>query len=658
MANIPSQKKIVGALKETGSPLSIAQLCRLLKVLAPERKTFKRGLRKMIGRKLIVKNKNGTYRLWVERISPEKKLRSSQTLSPGESLIGRLKVKGGKYKIHVLKGETREKEVYGVNEENINGAVAGELVSFQLKKSEEGKEGIVIISGTLGRSDSFASISKKFLSANDLKPNFPYKVKQEVELVEEVFKKALGNKNRIDLRAERVITIDPRGARDHDDALSLRRTPSGGWVLTVHIADVAEFVSSHSALDNEAAQRAYTNYLPWMSVPMLPEKLSTNLCSLKENEERLALSCKIHFNGGGRVTRYSFFESIICVKSFYTYEHAQKLFDSGDEYFKKFAEFARLLNKRRVDDGLMEFSFPEPKVILGEDGAPETIELTNRCEAYNWIEECMLIANQCTAKFLTKNKLPGMYRVHEFPEKEAIQELLQIETILDQLGTGNTPSLLKHSKFDEDEIRNFYLKLVNNPVSSNSGTLQLSLQRMILRTMKKAQYSVDSLGHFALGWKDYAHFTSPIRRYADLWNHRMIKLFLRGKPLDKNDLQEAIDRANSISEKELEVQKIERRGMKSSTAWILRDYIGQEFEGVVNGLDKFGIYVLLNNKILYGEGWLGLARLKDDYYEFNPEAMQTVGRRRKKVFKMGDKIKVRVASADPVSSKVDFDLVR
>lgn len=262
----------------------------------------------------------------------------------------------------------------------------------------------------------------------------------------------------------------------------------------------------------------------------------------------------------------------------------------------------------------------------------------------------MLLANQATARFLTKNKLPGLFRVHEQPDVEAVAALWASQGALHKdkgmadaiRKIGQTKSYLNPS------VQKFFIRLLGQ----EGGALPASVQRKILQSMKKAQYSAESLGHFALGWLHYAHFTSPIRRYADLWTHRVIKAYIRGGKIPRNMKIKAQDVAEQISEREISVMKVERKGLKTATAWVLRQYVGEEFVGEVSGAENFGVFVSITNP--YGEGLIPIRLLRDDFYEKDEETGHLVGRRTGARFELGDKLKVRLERSDPFTSQVDF----
>jgi ribonuclease R len=511
--------------------------------------------------------------------------------------------------------------------------------------------------------DSFKDFYKKFLKEHRLSKKFPPLPEREAA----AFKEPTMDEypHREDFRGDVVITIDPYGARDHDDAIGIVPLEDGGWIVRVHIADVAEYVTEHTGLDREAQYRAYTRYFPWKSVPMLPARLSADLCSLREGCERLALTCEVTLSSSGVVREFRFTESVVQVHKFYTYEEAWDLYQQKDPLLSTVAEVAHKLALVRKKKGLLDFDVPEPHVSLNAAGEPESMGLKERVPSYGWIEEFMLLANQCTAKWMKQQKLPGMYRVHELLELEDMYQMVDLDQLED--AAQYKPALVEairnlpvpknnvHSKYRDIYVS--FLKRVHKKHKENPSAITSSLQKKVLRTMKKAMYSTTCAGHFALGFLYYAHFTSPIRRYADLWNHRYIKQKLRKEKIPKSTAEMADSIAEKISETEVKVIKLERKSMRSAMAWILQDHVGSVFPAEVCELGDKGMAVLVQNEWLYGEGWIPLFSLRDDYYEYDERANILVGKRTKRCFSLYDPVQVRLEKVDPVLSLVEFEVL-
>jgi ribonuclease R len=531
----------------------------------------------------------------------------------------------------------------------LGNARPGDIVSARITDDEHGEK-IGKIVATLREDIPFSEVSKHFFKEYALPYGYPKQALAEAgTFPEPVFE---NYEDREDFRGLHIVTIDPSTAKDHDDAISLQRKKDGSWLLGVHIADVAEYVTPDTSIDNEAVERAFTQYLPWTAAPMLPQRLSSDLCSLLEGRERLAFSCMMEVSPEGELKGFEFVESFIKVERFYSYEEAQGAKEEGDPFLKELDAFTTVLLAKRRKDGFIDFQFPEPKVEM-ENGVPVRIYPAKRLASHSWIEECMLLANQATAHFLTKHKLPGLFRVHEQPDLDVVSELWASQgMVAKDKGMAEAFKDLDQSRGNiNPAIQNFFIRLL----SQERGALPAAVQRKILQSMKKAQYSVEPSGHFALGWLYYAHFTSPIRRYADLWTHRMIKAHVRGERVPKNMKVLAKDVAERISEREIAVMKVERKGLKTATAWVLRGHIGEEFIGEVSGLENFGIFVSIENP--FGEGLIPIRSMRDDYYEKDELTGHLVGKRTRQRFELGDKLRVRLDRSDPFTSQVDFDFL-
>ncbi len=588
--------------------------------------------------------------------------------APEKTIKGKVVVENGNYFVFPL-GEDKKSVKQGgkgakqlrlerlfIPKRFIQGTKAGALVIAEdMGEYAEhlGRVGRII--STIDTEISFPEVSRAFFKNFHLTSAYPAKALEEADAFPEPEFDPQGKRR--DYRHLHVVTIDPVTARDHDDAISLERLPNGNWQVGVHIADVAEYVKSDSSIDKEAQKRAFTQYLPWTAAPMLPHRLSSDLCSLLEGKDRFAFSCMMEVDGMGEVKHYEFVESMIRVAKFYAYEEAQKQKDEGDETLKLLDTFANILKDKRRRDGFIDFQFPEARVELDENGVPKRIYAGEHLASHSWIEECMLLANQVTAMFLTKNKIPGHFRVHEQPDLDVVSTLRNL--VGPEMGSvgaskelAKSESRLKETKgYLNPGVQQFFIHLLN----AGGKNLPVALQRKILQSMKKAQYSHLSLGHFALGWEHYAHFTSPIRRYADLWTHRVMKLFLQSKKAPAALKPKAAHIAEWVSERELEVMKVERKAMRVAVAWIFQEYIGDEFDAEISGVENFGLFVQIRNP--YGEGMIPVSRLRDDYYEKDMQTGMLVGKRKQMKFALGDKIRVRLEKSDPIAAQVDFDFL-
>lgn len=531
----------------------------------------------------------------------------------------------------------------------------GDMISVVANTSDEKTKAFEVVS-KIGEAQSFGEIVQEFYREFGVNPHYP---KKAILQAESMAKDAMQKKSdgRRELSNQWVVVIDPKGARDHDDACFVEKKPEGGWSLYVHIADVAEFVPEQTPLDEAALKRSFTQYFPWASVPMLPEVLSANICSLRQDESRKALSCKMEISTDGIITSYEFFESWIRVAQFLTYEEAMEAFAAGNGQVMLLAEVAGALNAKRKKDLIFLFDLPEPQFEMNAKGEPIAMKGRTHLASHNWIEECMLAANTCCAGFLVKNKLPGMHRVHEPPEVEEIRKVMHIyELISHVIGKDKLPPIRKIPTAPQ-EMRQLYGALLNNSELGSAAALLQHMQTKLLRTMKKANYNTSVLGHFALGWELYAHFTSPIRRYPDLWNHRLIKNCLNKRKVPGAWKTEAKDATEHINETELDIMKLERKSHRAAMAWILREYLGEVFDAQVCSIDGKGIAVFIRTEDVFGEIWNPLSRLNNDYYDYSEEEEVLVGRKNGAMIRVGDPMKVRIIRTSPGRAEIDLDFM-
>ena len=492
-------------------------------------------------------------------------------------------------------------------------------------------------------------VKEKFMNDANLPKDFPPAVKKYVDTVKAPCGKDF--KGRVDYRQLTILCIDPDGAMDHDDAISVERTPKGGYRLGVHIADVSYYVPEGSELDEEALERSYTQYLPWTAVPMLPEKLSSNVCSLHQGVDRCAFTCMMELDRNANVLSWDFHRSIVKITKSITYEQAMEMMKNGDDDIKALAEVTALLKKNRTKDGLLEFQSTEYGCKFNEKGEPEKIFPRLTDESNSWVEECMLIANNCCAKELKKRKLQGIYRIHEAPDTKDIMELYYMYPDLFK----DSPVMLRDlgkPRSGDTNLNPTAFKLYEHLVKRAAG--DETLTNRILRSMQKAHYDSNSFGHFALNWQDYAHFTSPIRRYADLWCHR--ELARKGAEINAERKNSVIEVCDLISANEVKNQKTERIAIKVCSCWILKSHIGDDFEATVSGIEEWGIYISIADPIAEG-----LVRFRDiagdDFYVFNPDQGLAFGKKSGRTFRRGDVVKVRLLRVDPLRGQADFSII-
>lgn len=460
---------------------------------------------------------------------------------------------------------------------------------------------------------------------------------------------------RNDLRNIPIITIDGEDAKDLDDAVYVEKISENEYKLGVHIADVTHYVKEDRKLDKEALKRATSIYLVDRVIPMLPKELSNGVCSLNPNEDKLTLSCEMIINSKGNVVDYKIFESIIRNHHRMTYTDVSEILENNDEeliekykdivlMLKTMEELSLLLRKKREIRGAIDFDFPETKIIYDQTGKAIDVTKYERRVSNKIIEEFMLVCNETVAEHYYWLNMPFVYRIHEDPDEAKIYEF---NTLIHNLG--------------------YSLKGVNNEVHPRElqqllfkvkGTKEESLiNNMMLRSLRKAIYSSSSTEHFGLAAQYYCHFTSPIRRYPDLQIHRIIKGQLNGK-FSEADYHRLAERVALVAEQSSTMERIadeiERDCDKIKIAEYMSDKIGNEYDGVVSGVTSFGIFVELENSV---EGLVHISNMVDDFYIFNNEKRELYGQTSKKVFKIGDKVKIRVESVSIARAMIDFVLI-
>ncbi|WP_333784770.1 ribonuclease R [Thermocrinis sp.] len=457
-------------------------------------------------------------------------------------------------------------------------------------------------------------------------------------------------KKRRDLRDNLCFTIDPPKARDFDDAVAIEKTPEGYYRLWVHIADVSYFVKEGSAIDKEAFERGFTFYLPDRALHMLPEKLSADLCSLKPEEDKLAFTCEMVFSPKGDLLWYDIYESVIRSKARLTYDEALRLIVGDPALEKKYPHLVeplrlmedlyRILSYRRWERGSIDFDLPEAEVIVDEYGEPTAVVPYQRHIAHKIIEHFMISANETVAKHLETVGYPCLYRIHEKPDMKKLENLLEI---LEGLGY-KVKKLSLEPKFFQKVIEDF------------EGRDEEDLVRFLtLRSMMKARYSPHNLGHFGLASDGYAHFTSPIRRYADLVVHRLLKKALRGEEIDYQKTVEYLEFVGEhLSIQEDLAEKVEREAIDRLKVRLMKGKIGEEFEGIITGVASFGFFVELKDYLV--RGLVSITSLEGDTYIYDEKAHRLVGYRTGKVYRLGDKVKVKLVSVDEERARLNFVL--
>jgi len=549
-----------------------------------------------------------------------------------------------------------------VPQEAFNGAEDGEKVVVSIDRFEDRKaspEGRIL--RVIGDATDPNVRVLSLAMSMDVKADFPEEVEAEAESIEEEIS-ASEIERRVDLRDELIFTIDPDDAKDFDDAIHLTELDNGHFEVGVHIADVSHYVEPGTALDDEAIERATSTYLVDRTIPMLPEKLSNKVCSLRPNEDKCAFSVILEINRHGDVVDYDIQETIIHSKKRLTYDQAQTYIDGGypeHDVSSKIVQANRLaktLTKKRMREGAIDFGSDEVKVILDDKGNPENIIRKERMDANRLIEEFMLLANKTVARHIGgkdankrvadgayKNRdepLPFIYRIHDNPDGERIRQLSEYVKVFGYdlpITEGNVTS---------QDLGN----LIDEVRGSAEETV---ITRAALRAMSKAEYNVKNIGHFGLGFDFYSHFTSPIRRYPDLVIHRLLKRYAAsGKVPKKGELQEICEHC---SEQERNAEQAERESVKLKQVEYTQKHVGDTFKGVVSGVTKFGVFVELTDLLV--EGLVHVREMDDDYYMYDETTYTMEGEHTGKSYRPGGECTVQVTNVDVEKRQIDLIFV-
>ncbi|WP_144428555.1 ribonuclease R [Defluviitalea phaphyphila] len=534
------------------------------------------------------------------------------------------------------------------------GAVDGHKVVAKITnwgKDRRNPEGEIIeILGHINDPNTdILAIIKQF----DIPTDFPEEVMKYIETIpQEVQKEDMIGRE--DLRDVRMVTIDGEDAKDLDDAISLEKLPNGLYRLGVHIADVSHYVKENSPLDKEALNRGTSIYLVDRVIPMLPHKLSNGICSLNAGVDRLALSCIMDIDKNGNVKDHRIVETVINIDERMSYTNVKKILVDQDkelmdrykdyiDFFKLMEELCIILNKKREKRGAIDFDFEEAKIILDEEGRPIDIKPYERNIATKIIEEFMLVCNETIAEDYFWQGTPFIYRSHQDPDPEKI---LKLSTFIHNFGYHIKGTNNIHSKDLQKILSDIEGKPEENVIS-----------RLILRSMQQARYTVNNDGHFGLAAKYYCHFTSPIRRYPDLQIHRIIKANINGT-LDErkqNRLKKKMPEiAKHCSIKERTAEEAERQTEQLKKVEYMKDKIGEVYDGIISGITSWGMYVELPNTV---EGLVHITEMDDDYYIFDEQHYLLIGEKRKKIYRLGDKVKVKLIKADMIQRTINFSLI-
>lgn len=540
-----------------------------------------------------------------------------------------------------------------VPEEKSKGAVTGHKVVVKLTSyGGDGKKPEGEVVEILGHVNDPGTDVLSIAMSYELPIEFPEKVMNQAERVAKPVSEA-DRFGRRDLRDVRMVTIDGEDAKDLDDAVSLE-VRDGSFFLGVHIADVTNYVQENSALDREAKKRGTSVYLADRVIPMLPHTLSNGICSLNAGEDRLALSCLMKIDENGTIVDHEICESVIRVDRRMTYTAVKQILEDEDEeqcrkyeefipMFREMARLSSILREKRHRRGAVDFDFPETKVILDEQGRPVELKAYERNTATKLIEDFMLAANETVAEDFFWREIPFVYRIHEAPDEEKIRKLA-----IFLHNFGYTMHIGNHEVHPK-EIQKLLAKVEGKPEEP-------MIARLALRSMKQAKYTPENEGHFGLAASCYTHFTSPIRRYPDLQIHRIIKETLRGR-MDEERIrhyQSILEEVTKhASETERRAEEAERETVKLKKVQYMKNFIGEEYEGVISGITKWGMYVELPNTI---EGLVHVVNMTDDHYEYIEDRYEMQGINTGKTYRLGQKVCVRVMAANELQRTIDFEL--
>ncbi len=481
--------------------------------------------------------------------------------------------------------------------------------------------------------------------------DFPTEVEKEAKAWKKKFDAEDHLKGRKDFRKTTTFTIDPADAKDFDDAISIKKLENGDYEIGIHIADVSHFVTPGTALDKEAVKRGTSIYLVDRTIPMLPEVLSNDLCSLNPNEDKYAFSAVFVINKNGEVKERWFGKSLIESDKRFTYEEAQEVLDkkAGPFYeeLQTLNDIAYKLREEKFKKGAIEFETEEVKFVLDDNGKPIKVYKKERKDTHKLVEDFMLLANREVATYMNKvhgpqSRAAFVYRIHDVPDREKI---INLATFVKALGFDLKN---KNGETTAEDITRMLRSVEGTPA-------EMLVKTAAIRSMSKAIYSTANIGHFGLAFEHYTHFTSPIRRYPDLMVHRLLQRSLTGGKIEQDEILKYQRLCDECSEREIEAAEAERSSIKYKQVEYMSERVGEEFDATVSGVSEWGIYVEEANT--KSEGMVKLRDMKDDFYELNEKLYAIVGKSTGKKYSLGDRVRVRLIAADPERKVLDFTFV-
>lgn len=693
-----TEKSIVDILKNYKKPVYLKQLLKTFQLEGKENKKLLRKILKKLEKNKIVKYKDGGY-LLREEIREKSYIKGKveahesgfgfliredgepdlfippvqmRYLFDGDIVLAEEKIYRGKKEAHIIKVvERKVKTAVGklkkennryyvylldfviphkiyVNKKDakkytLDNYVVVEIIEYP----EKGKDAKGRIIKDLGNVKNTQTVAEIVARKYDLPLTHSEEALKEAEKLPSTVKIT---KNRKNLTKQVCFTIDPESARDHDDAVAIEKE-GDNYRLFVHIADVSFYVKEDSAIDKEAFKRGNTYYLPERALHMLPERLASNLCSLRPFEKKYAFTCEMLINKKGEVIYYDIYESVIESKAKLTYDQALGIILGEPELINKFPELveplkhmeelAKILMKAKEERGSIDFDMPESKILFDEYGNPYDVVPYERHLTHRIIEEFMIIANETVARHMEKNGFPFIYRVHEKPKIEKVNAFVDL-----MAGLGYKVN------YPKEVDSKFIQKLIEMAV----GTPEESLVRFLaLRTMKQAKYSPENIGHFGLASECYTHFTSPIRRYADIWVHRLLKKAIK-KKFKKKDFEELPKKLEIIAQQCSQMERVaddaERDALDILKLRILKDKVGETFTGIITGVMPFGVFVEIERYII--EGLIPIQSI-DEKLTYDERNHLLVGKDKR--FRLGDKVSVKITNVDEDSKKIDLEYI-
>ena len=596
-----------------------------------------------------------------------------------DSIVGIYK-KSRNFGFVVPNDKTLGEDIY-IPKKKCAGAKNNQVVVVKIdKKSDKDKRPEGTIIEILGKMDEAGVDMLSLIKEYKLPNEFPQPVIDEaLQISQTIDEKNIAQ--RVDLRNEEIFTIDGEDAKDLDDAVNVKKNDDGTYTLGVHIADVSYYVKSGSKLDKEAIKRGTSIYMMDRVIPMLPKELSNGICSLNENQDRFTISVIMKINEKGKVVESRIFKSVIKTTRRMNYHDVNDLFlwedikqgrleiedkltaeeyerikNTGNKYsqfiehFLRMRELKDILKKRRELNGSLNLNIPESKIILNKNGVAVDVQKYDYLESNEVIEQFMLTANETVAESFYYVQAPFIYRNHEIPEMEKIDELNKF-----LFGLGYKIRGIK--KDDESSVHPKAFAQVLDEV--NGKPEEKVVSNLILRTLKVAKYESENKGHFGIASKCYCHFTSPIRRYPDLFIHRVISSYLKHDYNINDELREkygieAVKYAESSSERERVAQKVERDAEKIKKAEYMQKKIGEQYDGVVSGVTQFGMFVELENTV---EGLIRFEDLGNEYFDYDDQRKTLRGEKSNKIYRVGDKVRIEVKSSDKTTRRIDFKLI-